>query len=308
MKNIDEIKEHFPKIELSYDRINHKKVPNIYLAIPSGKKSFIWFTHYKGEDLCYLIETNKNFDIVKYKKISTFFNKQLSYGTVLHGTVVKIKKVSFFACENIFYYCGKKMSSEPFKIILDKMLHMFENNLNCIAYTNNEMIITSCITSNNKDDIIKKINDETYSIYGILCRNVNSTYSYMLPQNMMNDKRKYMNFRVMADIKYNVYNLYVYDNYNGIQFYQKTYIPDYKTSVMLNNKFRIIKENTNLDLLEESDDEDEFENIDEDKFVYLDRYYNFRCYYHLKSKRWIPFELTNDKHIANTSDLRNNLK
>ena len=112
----------------------------------------------------------------------------------------------------------------------------------------------------------------------------------------------------MADIKYNVYNLYVYDNYNGIQFYQKTYIPDYKTSVMLNNKFRIIKENTNLDLLEESDDEDEFENIDEDKFVYLDRYYNFRCYYHLKSKRWIPFELTNDKHIANTSDLRNNLK
>ena len=47
MKNIDEIKEHFPKIELSYDRINHKKVPNIYLAIPSGKKSFIWFCFIK---------------------------------------------------------------------------------------------------------------------------------------------------------------------------------------------------------------------------------------------------------------------
>ena len=40
----------------------------------------------------------------------------------------------------------------------------------------------------------------------------------------------------------------------------------------MNKHFRIIKENDNLDLLEESDDEDEFENIDEDKYVYLDEH------------------------------------
>ena len=37
----------------------------------------------------------------------------------------------------------------------------------------------------------------------------------------------------------------------------------------MNSLFRNIKENGNLDLLEESDDEEEFENIALDKFVYL---------------------------------------
>jgi hypothetical protein len=35
------------------------------------------------------------------------------------------------------------------------------------------------------------------------------------------------------------------------------HIPNYKTSVMMNSIFRNIKENRNLDALEESDDEDE---------------------------------------------------
>ena len=41
----------------------------------------------------------------------------------------------------------------------------------------------------------------------------------------------------------------------------------------MNSLFRIIKENKNLDALEESDDEDEFENINEDKFVFLNKKY-----------------------------------
>ena len=35
----------------------------------------------------------------------------------------------------------------------------------------------------------------------------------------------------------------------------------------MNSIFRNIKENRNLDLLEESDDEDEFENINLDKYL-----------------------------------------
>lgn len=46
-------------------------------------------------------------------------------------------------------------------------------------------------------------------------------------------------------------------------------IPDYKTSVFMNALFRNIKENRSLDALEESDDEDEFENTNIDKFVDL---------------------------------------
>ena len=39
----------------------------------------------------------------------------------------------------------------------------------------------------------------------------------------------------------------------------------------MNSLFRNIKENRNLDLLEESDDEEEFENTSLDKFVDLDK-------------------------------------
>ena len=38
----------------------------------------------------------------------------------------------------------------------------------------------------------------------------------------------------------------------------------------MNELFRNIKENSNLDLLEESDDEEEFENVNPDKYVYLE--------------------------------------
>ena len=47
------------------------------------------------------------------------------------------------------------------------------------------------------------------------------------------------------------------------------YIPDYKTSVMLNKIFRKIRENDNLDYIEESDDEDDFQNTEPDKYVDL---------------------------------------
>jgi len=59
----------------------------------------------------------------------------------------------------------------------------------------------------------------------------------------------------------------------------------------MNKLFRNIKENNNLDSLEESDDEDEFENEKEDKYVYLDREYNIVCSYNYKFKKWVPIKL-----------------
>ena len=46
---------------------------------------------------------------------------------------------------------------------------------------------------------------------------------------------------------------------------------------MMNTLFRDIKENRNLDV-EESDDEEEFENISLDKFVNLDKKYIVNVY------------------------------
>ena len=58
----------------------------------------------------------------------------------------------------------------------------------------------------------------------------------------------------------------------------------------MNKLFRKIKENDNLDLLEESDSEDEFENIDIDKYVNLDKILKFKCVFNPIIKKWQPLE------------------
>ena len=60
----------FPKIELSYDTILHKKVQaNIYLLIPNGIKVFAWFTYYKNQNICVIMHLNKYNLITKVEEI-----------------------------------------------------------------------------------------------------------------------------------------------------------------------------------------------------------------------------------------------
>ena len=68
------------------------------------------------------------------------------------------------------------------------------------------------------------------------------------------------------------------------------HIPNYKTSVMMNSIFRNIKENRNLDALEESDDEDEFVDRDTNKaqFVDLNKCVRMTCAFNHRFKRWQP--------------------
>ena len=63
-------------------------------------------------------------------------------------------------------------------------------------------------------------------------------------------------------------------------------------NVYANFKARI-KENYNLDLLEMSEDEDDFENIQQDKFVNLKKIVYMKCIYNKKFKKWQPIELVN---------------
>jgi hypothetical protein len=59
----------------------------------------------------------------------------------------------------------------------------------------------------------------------------------------------------------------------------------------MNRLFRNIKENQNLDALEESDDETEFQNENDDKFVFLDKSFKMNCVYNPKFKKWMPVSL-----------------
>jgi hypothetical protein len=64
---------------------------------------------------------------------------------------------------------------------------------------------------------------------------------------------------------------------------------------MMNGLFRSIKENANLDRLEESDDDDEFEDTRENKFVNLSKSLIMGCVYNRRFRKWQPIEVITEK-------------
>jgi hypothetical protein len=110
----------------------------------------------------------------------------------------------------------------------------------------------------------------------------------------------YKVFYVKPDIQNDIYYLYhatdsINTNSTCFSMISKdiAHIPDYKTSVFMNKLFRNIKENHNLDSLEESDEEEEFENIQIDKFVDLSKIIKMRCSFNYKFKKWVPMQVVN---------------
>jgi hypothetical protein len=91
-------------------------------------------------------------------------------------------------------------------------------------------------------------------------------------------------FIVKADISYDVYYLFAKNN----EIFQYAFIPDYKTSVMMNGLFRNIPENKNIDLIEQSDDEDTFQNTNKFKYVNLKKEIIMECVFNNKFKKWVP--------------------
>ena len=60
MRNNYDIIKKFPDIKLSCDNYLHRKVYcDIYLSIPKGIKSFLWFTYENDINVCYILELNK---------------------------------------------------------------------------------------------------------------------------------------------------------------------------------------------------------------------------------------------------------
>jgi hypothetical protein len=111
-------------------------------------------------------------------------------------------------------------------------------------------------------------------------------------------------FVIKADISFDIYRLYAYGASKELIYYGIAYISNYKTSVFMNNIFRKIKENINIDFIEESDDEDDFENVEFDKYVDLKKSALIECKWVPKFKKWLPVkEVDGSRKIVHISQL-----
>jgi hypothetical protein len=297
---VSNIMSEFPNIKLSYENIVHNKVydSDFMITIPEGKKYFVWFSIYRNQNVCYLLEIESDKGISSIKIVNACFNDDLCYGigTIFYGTLFIYNNSKIFNIQDIYYYKGKQIRtmSETLKIYQ----HIFIIDIKQIVYNSNFILFGLPLMSYNLTDLLHKIELLPYSIQYIQYRYFKKTeiynVKYVKPNNQYIKQSEFV-FKIKAELQNDIYNLYVYSKITGNSnyFYDTAYIPDYKTSVMMNKLFRKIKENINLDALEESDSEDEFENERIDKYVFLEKVVYMVCAYNIKFKKWVPLRLAN---------------
>jgi len=283
------VEKKFPHIKLSYDNLLHRKVyTDCYMAIPQGKKSLIWFTYYNGKNVSIMLYLDK-YNIIDYETIIVQFNSDLSlgkYGTIISGIQFRKDGMNYFSCDNILYFKGNDMSNKNYKNKFSILKELF-GNINQTNHFKHYMLLGMPVIKRSFQEIYNNIENIPYKIYSIKCINLHKRYS----EGIVRVKKiieKHAYFKVKADIQPDIYYLYISNANNS---YNIASIPDYKTSVMMNKIFRKIKENDNLDLLEESEDEDEFEDISEDKYVIAEKCVIMKCVYLKRFNKWQPISI-----------------
>ena len=279
-----------------------------FVLKPNGKKSILWFTYNKKEILCILILLNSNqifSEQNSYYKFDITFNDHLCYNNVvLFGYYFSEKNNNYFILENIYNFniFNNFINNNDINNNYQLRLILFKKLFYYCDLTNKNFNIRLPLILENLEDIFKTIYNINYRLYSISLYSKNKYLGNYILNNNKNQNYKFRAiFKITANTQYDIYNLYIIDNNKEI-FYDYALINSYKLSIYMNKLFRKIKENENLDYLLESDQEDEFEDIDTFKFIQSNKYYNFECVYNEKHKKWIPDKIS-DKRIINKNDL-----
>ena len=326
ISQLDSIKSRYPKFELSYESMLHNNVPDKYeiaFAIPIGKKCIAWYTFFKDRDVLILMDLNKEKKIVNATIINCNFNFELSYGTIFYGSI--LPDFNVFVIEDIHYYKGIHVSTLCIKDKFPYILDVIKKNI--IYEPGNLSFTLPVFWYHNKELIIPLDIHETipYPVHHVQYRCLSEIKPFLnhtakndkekriiepdiyipIPSDYRKPQFKYPSvFVVKPDIQYDIYRLYVYGKNNSLVYYNTAYIPDYKTSVFMNKLFRNIKENDNLDYIEESDDEDDFQNTEPDKYVKLEKSLQMECTFHTKFKGWVPKKIVYKQRVVHISQLQ----
>ena len=281
----------FPGVELSYENPAYKKVhgADLYMAIPSNHKCFVWFTYLHNNSVCFLIDIVRD-RLSNIRSYPCCFDSALSLGTILYGSLVTTtEKQNVFCSEDILQFKGRCIDKLSWDKRLSFLASCFEHT-KPLGFSKNFVIISMPIFSKDYSELETFIEHSVYDVEYIQARTINSQKFSNFNINQIHRKQRnslpVATFLVKPCLQTDIYNLYCYSE--GIDFYGVANIPDYKTSKLMNSTFRRIRENANLDAIEESEDEDEFENIAEDKYVDMNSSQVMECVYSFRFRRWTP--------------------
>ena len=332
MNQITALMKRFPPFELSYETISHKKVSNEYqvtLAIPYGKKAFLWFSFYRDKNVCFCMELNREKKVTVMKIINmSHISNTIAYGTILYGSICELEeKGDFFVIEDVIYSEGVFLAKQPFSEKLGFLQNLMSNHPE--TFVENQELPIVCpvmwsITGDDPDHVPDMwLEQIPYQIHHLQHRSLHTIVPYInipmsrsilpsvsksglpsgieeflfippqLPHFHYGKPQYNMTtvFEVKADLQNDIYHLYAFGKGSERVYCGIAYIPSVKTSFYMNHLFRNIKENQNLDALEESDDEDDFQDTRIDKYVDLKKEIPIECFFHSKFKRWVPLKV-----------------
>ena len=295
----EKILNEFPVTELSYEKNIYKKVhhTNMYLIIPKGEKGFAWFRQYKGKPVCIIMNIENRTKIKNIKIYVSCFKVDLcaQKGTIIYGTIFIFNKTLFFSIEDIYYFMSKNISAlTPYKKIKFQYI-LLNEYLKQVLISKDNIIFGLPIITTDYNKAIEIFHTVVYPPRFIQHRMMHKRTPYL---NQHIELNRSAIFRIRCSIQTDIYYLYCPLEDDSMKRHGICHIPDFNTSKMMNNLFRDIKENNNLAALEESDDEEEFENIHPEKYVHLDRIYNMFCVYNKKFSRWYPIKIATDAKIT----------
>lgn len=287
---MQQVMNRFPDIELSYDKMIHKKVhANFYSILPKGLKCVLWFTYQNDRNIPLIITFDRNNRIKDVKKYIVSFSDELCYGngTILHGVLFHSNNITNFACTDVIIYKNKRVNRYPFSKKLDIMVELMSLHISNQIFSNKFLSIGLPISISSFKEAISIAKTLPYKVHSI--RLIKFNYFRSVGQIKFNESViSEAIFNVKAQIQQDIYSLYTNDQKKP---HCVAAITDYKTSVMMNSLFRNIKENFNLDLLEMSDDEVEFEDVSDDKYVDITKIISMKCVYIPRFKKWKPIAI-----------------
>jgi hypothetical protein len=288
--NKKEIIKHFPNIQIPDEfYINKANNSDTFIALPKGRKCILWFTTYFSENIPILLYLDNNYNIVDSAIFNICFDDELTLGkgTIITGILFKLNNIHNFACTDIHYYKGQLIEKTQFKEKLKVFENLFKYNIKQTIFNKNTLVVGLPVCKTSYKELISFIECLPYTVHAIKLFKYNSIYhsgliKYEERQNI------YAFFNIKATLEDDIYDIYCSDRTTP---YSIAMISDFSTSVMMNTLFRKIKENENLDLLELSDDDDEFEDVREDKFVDLDKSICMKCVFTHRFKKWKPVSI-----------------
>lgn len=287
--SIDILNNRLPHINISYGHVLDKQCnADMYQIVPKGVPCLLWYTYCKGMNVCYLLYLAQKYkNIHKIEKVITSFNSELCYGqgTLLSGVLMHYNNLRVFTILDIHVFKGWSITDKKFIDKLQFITCLLSNHTRANGYVASQLIVASAIVLPSHEEALTVSECLPYPVYCITLMDNKNTK--VKGKYIYNKKHNSVRFRIKPDFQCDIYYLYtdMSEDIHGVAL-----IPDYKTSVMMNELFHNIKENKNLDLIEESDEETE-EDINTTS---LNKSIIMECIYDRKFKRWKPLRKCKD--------------